>query len=467
MFCIPSDSCGNTDHVLSINGKAFSMNMPPRISLCLLFSVVSLLCLQNTSMGADKQADADRLEAWQKKGVDYARIMSQVKWTPVAEGMPRRKGHFEAGTEYTGVPYSSVKHVGRYIGFDIFLKTFLAAVENPHSVLYTENLYGKVSNAECYYGKVCSSYTSYALQCGVWYVSRLHNPPYREGVILVEPQTAQAVRVGDIIYTPPAPGSHVEIVTRITRNDEGKVTHVRVEESRPLTTKTSNRSVSSFNSHLAARGRKLIRITDLDAWRGKNKAESFLFPNYAEDAKTPVINRVLLLDRGDWVPYFKDQKVKINIMDRDAQGVKSLVVKRGDKVVEEIDQPGKGVMELSFSVCGDYTAHCVMNDNSLSQACEFSVCDLDFSMPGKTASKSEPWELKIQSDNMQVIMALLVSDTDSYDHQDVFVTEQDRQKGIVVIPANLIQSKGNVQVWLVGENKYGRLKKRRDILIQD
>ena len=123
--------------------------------------------------------------------------MSGVKWTPVAEGMPKRGGEFEAGKEYTGVPYSSVKHEGRYVGFDIFLKTFLAAVENPKSVLYTENLKGKVKNAECYYGKVCSSYTSYALQCGIWYVSRHHGPSYREGVIQVEPQTAQSARPGD------------------------------------------------------------------------------------------------------------------------------------------------------------------------------------------------------------------------------------------------------------------------------
>lgn len=446
------------------------MNLPLRFSLILLFLFVSLTCLQNISTASELQAektDADCLQAWQKKGVDYARIMSQVKWTPVAEGMPRRRGTFEPGKEYTGVPYSSVKYVGRYIGFDIYLKTFLAAVENPHSVLYTENLYGKVANAECYYGKVCSSYTSYALQCGVWYVSRLHNPPYREGVSLVDPQTAQAAQVGDIIFTPPQPGSHVEIVTRVTRDAEGKVTHVRVEESRPLTTKTSNRSVSTFNSHLKARGRKLFRITDLDAWRGQNKAESFLFPNYEEDAKTPVINRVLLLDRGDWVPYFKDQKVKINIMDRDDQGVKTLVVKRGDKIVQEINQPGKGVIELAFSTSGDYTAHCVMNDNSLSQACEFSVCDLDFSISAKTASKTEPWELQINSDNMKVIMALLVNEADSYDYHNIYVTEQDRQNGTVHIPANLIQTAGKMQVWLVGENKYGRLKKRRDILIQD
>ena len=131
--------------------------------------------------------------------------MSRVKWTPVAGGMPnRRGGAFEQGTEYTGVPYSSVKAVGRDIGFDIYLKTFLAAVENPESVLYTENLSGEVSNAATYYGKVCSTFTSYALQCSLPYRSSHHGPTFREGVVPVEPQSAQAAQPGDVIYTPPA-----------------------------------------------------------------------------------------------------------------------------------------------------------------------------------------------------------------------------------------------------------------------
>ncbi len=315
----------------------------------------SLLATEDKDLQETRDGDST---VWRGKAVEYARIMSGVKWTPVAGGMPKRGGYFEEGKEYSGVPYSSVKSVGRYIGFDIFLKTFLAAVENPHSVLYTENLYGEVKNAECYYGKVCSSYTSYALQCGIWYVSRLHGPSHRDGVTKVEIQSAQSASTGDVIFTPPASkngGSHIEIVTEVTRGSDGKVTHVRVEESRPQTTSNTNRSEEKFNSHISSRGRELYRITDLDAWRGGNKAESFLFPNYDEDSAEPQINRVLLLDRGDWVPYYKNQAVKINIMDRDAQGVRSLIIKQGDKVVEEIDMPGKGVTEHSFSVCGDYT----------------------------------------------------------------------------------------------------------------
>lgn len=433
-----------------------------RYSVYLLASLIGLLFAHGLSAAEEE----DRSPSWQEKSVDYARIMSGVKWTPVAGGMPKRGGHFDEGTEYTGVPYSSVKTVGRYIGFDIFLKTFLAAVENPHSVLYTENLYGEVKNAECYYGKVCSSYTSYALQCGIWYVSRLHGPPYRDGVTLVEPQSALAARAGDVIYTPPSKpggGSHIELLTEITRDSDGSVTHVRVEESRPQTTSNTNRDAAAFDEHIGARGRQLYRITDLDAWREGNRAESFLFPNYDEDSASPTINRVLLLDRGDWVPYHKGQAVKFNVMDRDGQGVKALVIRRGDRLVETIERPGKGVIERSFSTCGDYTAHCVMDDDSSSPACEFSVCDLDFSVPDQGIALGKPWEIDISSENMNIIILYFKSGTNSYEEHNVFVTEQERQDGRVVIPAEMLESEGKMQVWLIGENRYGRLKKKQVI----
>lgn len=436
----------------------------------LLIGFFCIFTLADAAPGRCEEANTGDSLTWQQKSVEYARIMSRVKWTPVADGMPKRSGHFIAGTEYTGVPYSSVKHVGRYIGFDIYLKTFLAAVENPQSVLYTENLYGKVSNAECYYGKVCSSYTSYALQCGIWYVSKVHGPEFRAGVTIVEPQSAQAAQPGDIIYTPPAKkngGSHVELVTEVVRNEDGKVTHVRIEESRPETTSNTLRSASAFDAHLASRNRELYRITDLDAWREGNKAESFLFPNYEDDSASPQINRVLLLDRGDWVPYHRGQPVKINIMDRDGRGIPSLVIKRGGKIVEEIEHSGKGVVERSFDICGDYTAHCVMKDGSLSQACEFAVSELDFSLPAEHVSRGKSWEIELTSDNMNAIIVYLKNSAEGSDEHNVFITDEDRRAGKVTIPASVIQNADKMQVWLIGENRYGRLKQRRDIQVTD
>jgi len=406
--------------------------------------------------------------AWQEQAVEYARIMSRVQWTPVAEGLPNRSGgYFKKGTEYTGVPYSSVKTVGRCIGFDIYLKTFLAAVQNPQSVLYTENLSGKVSNAAPYYGKVCSTFTSYALQCALPYRSSHHGPESRQGVVLVEPQSAQAAEPGDIIYTPPAKvggGSHVELVTAVER-DGARVKAIRVEDSWPPTTRNLLRQASNFDSHISSRNRRLYRVTDFAAWHGQNKAESYLFPNYGEDSATPAINRVLLLDRGDWVAYYKDQAVKFNVMDQDSQGVRLLVVKRGDAVVEQIAPNGKGVIERLFSACGDYTAHCVMSDGSLSQACEFAVCELEFSVPAGQPRRSAPWEIKFTAGNLSVITVQLMSPKPPYGRYNVWLTEEDRRSGRVTVPAGLIPDPGRVQVWLIGENQYGRLTRQQEVAI--
>ncbi len=436
---------------------------------CLLWVVLAslaiTLCLPGSAFAQDAKENP---RAWQEQAVEYARIMSRVKWTPVAGGMPNRRGGcFEEGTEYTGVPYSSVKTVGRCIGFDIYLKTFLAAVENPQSVLYSENLSGKVSNAATYYGKVCSTFTSYALQCALPYRSSHHDPEFRSGVVLVEPQSARGAEPGDIIYTPPAKvggGSHVEIVTAVEKGGD-RVTAVRVEDSWPPTTRNLLRKAPDFDSHISSRGRRLYRITDFDAWHGHNKAESFLFPNYEEDSATPAINRVLLLDRGDWVPYYQDQTVKFNVMDRDSQGVQTLVVKRGDTVVEQIALQGRGVVERLFSDCGDYTAQCLMTDGSLSQACEFSVCDLDFSLPTETPARDSPWEIKFTTRNMNVITVQFTCPKPPYGRYNVWLTEQDRRSGKVTVPAGLIRDTGLVRVWLIGENRYGRLTKQQEIVI--
>jgi hypothetical protein len=408
---------------------------------------------------------------WQEGAAGHARILSQVKWTPVADTLPNRKGgYFEKGRPYIGVPYSSVKSVGRYIGFDIGLRTFLAAVENPLSVLYTENLTGRVSNAAAYYGAVCSSFTSYALNCGIWEVSRRHGPAISEGVVRVEPPSAQAAQVGDVIYTPHSPatsGSHVEMVTAVMKDAQGRVTTVRVEESRPPTTQTTDRSAANFDAHLAAKNKQLFRITDLDVWRGTNRAEPLRFPNHETDATQPTINRTLLLDLGDWVPYQKGRAVKFHIMDRDALGVKTLVIRRGGAMMEEIALDGPGVQERTFAQCGDYTAHVVRADGSSSQACEFAVCDLDFRLPVGKVSRAKDWQVKFTSKNMEIIALYLSNESDSYGRHPLFITEADRRAGTATVPAGLLNKKGTLQVCLIGEHPLGRLKLTRTIALVD
>lgn len=66
---------------------------------------------------------------------------------------------------------------------------------------------------------------------------------------------------------------------------------------------------------------------------------------------------------------------------------------------------------------------------------------------------------------MKPIIAHLNNGHNGYAHRDVFITDEDRRKGVLVIPADLVAEKARIQIWMIGENRYGRLKKRRDVVI--
>jgi hypothetical protein len=124
-------------------------------------------------------------------------------------------------------------------------------------------------------------------------------------------------------------------------------------------------------------------------------------------------------------------------------------------------------VERSFETCGDYTAHCVMQDGSLSQACEFAVCELDFSLPPAKISRGTPWEIELTTDNMNAVIVYFKNSADGYDEHYVFISEDDRKAGKVTVPASVTHNADRMQVWLIGENRYGRLKERRDIQVTD
>ncbi len=426
-----------------------------------ILSVVVGCCLVALSTNGETVNTVDA-EKWQHQAVEFARTMSQIQWTPVANGIPiRGSGTFKAGVTYTGVPYSNGGWEGRLIGFDVYLKTFLAAVENPKSVLYTRNLRGQRRNSAAFYGMVCSAYTSYALQLAVQVGSSWHGPPHRQGIEPAQPQSAQGARIGDVLWF----SGHVELVTDVTTTPDGTVTDVRVEDSWPPTTRTKHYTAARFNAYLAQRRARLYRITDHAAWRGENRAERYLFPNPAMDAAIPVINRVLLLDLGDWVTYRTGQAVTFNIMDRDEQGVSALVIKRDGEQVERIALEGPGMVERTFDRAGDYTAHCIMQDGTSSQACEFSVCTLDSSPVTDTIVLGKPFEIRFQTENMNAIQVRIAQAgdpnyADPVAHRSIWLTDEDRRLGRVTVPADALGRTGRHSVFVRGENRYGRLTNR-------
>lgn len=397
---------------------------------------------------------------WRERAVDRARIMSALKWSPVAEGMPiRGRGEFDAGKEYVGMSYSNGGRDGRMVGFDVSLATYLAALENPQSVLYTTDLRGQRRNSAAFYGIVCSGFTSYSLGLGFQIGSLWHGQSSRDGVRLAEPQSAQGAIVGDVLWM----SGHVELVTGVTTAADGTVTHVRVEESRSPTARSVNYTAERFDAYLARRNITLYHIYDYDAWRGENRAERFRFPNPAADASPPAINRVLLLDLGDWVVYPRNQAVKFNVMDRDGQGPQTLVIQRGDQIIERIALSGTGVVERTFSESGGYSAYCILQDGSSSQSCEFSVCSIEVRVPSEPIALGEAWDIEFEADNMKPLFVRVgivgvPNYSDPITPYEIWLTDEDRRTGSVTVPGDAFTRPGNYRVAVSGENQFGRLR---------
>ena len=123
------------------------------------------------------------------------------------------------------------------------------------------------------------------------------------------------------------------------------------------------------------------------------------------------------------------------------------------------------IHERLLADCGDYTAHVVHSDGSPSAACQFAVCGLDLRLPPGSVRLNQDWKVDFSSDNIQPIAIYLWSDADSYGRHPLFISADERHQGSLTVPGNLLKKPGNLQVWVIGEHRLGRLKVRKDIAV--
>lgn len=192
---------------------------------------------------------------------EKAMLMNYVEWTPKKD-IPGRYGHFNKNTTVTGLPYSSVKELQKFIGLDVSIYTFLTAVNNPYSLLYSEDVaegnpcylggtYNGV-NSHTFYGTVCSSFTSYCYSENNNYTS--YN--YRNGNVpnysLKKDQSIENISEGDLIWFP----GHVALITDIEKDRTGEFKKISVFESTGLKVKSTDYSLSNFKKRISGNGNK-------------------------------------------------------------------------------------------------------------------------------------------------------------------------------------------------------------------
>lgn len=135
--------------------------------------------------------------------------MASVVWTPLRPVPKRGGGFYEPDQAVNGVPYSSVKEIHTYLFQDVSYYTFMTAVHNPNSVLYTEDIsqlpyHG--TNCAPYYGAVCSSSVMWALGFDVPYSSsNIINLP---DFTCLDYQIIDSLKICDVIWKP----GHVQMI---------------------------------------------------------------------------------------------------------------------------------------------------------------------------------------------------------------------------------------------------------------
>lgn len=248
--------------------------------------------------------------------------LANITWTPILD-VPGNAGAYPAGIEVLGIPYSSTKQIDKYVGLDVSFHTFMTAVHNPRSVLYTENLrnapyYG--SNCASYYGTVCSSAVAYALNLDVPFPSSYF--PTLPGFYKVPDQNLESLVPGDVLQRP----GHVFMIYKVDKNERGTVTNVSYFEAASRYARISTTSAISFKKRLEKDGYVAYRYDGID---DVDQYESSPYVAVGSESVSVVkYNDSLCPNRGDKSVYRVGEPVVINIFD---SSYKSLIVKGAEE----------------------------------------------------------------------------------------------------------------------------------------
>lgn len=240
-----------------------------------------------------------RKKAWQ---------LALISWTPLKD-MPNKVSYYTAGKGYVGLPYSSVKEMDKFVGMEVSFHTFMTAVHNPRSIIYTDNVSKEPYHGEncgTYYGTVCSTAVCYAL--GLEF-------PYQANMLVklssfaqVVPQTMSSVCVGDMFWR----NGHCILVTHISEDDAG-LRHFELLESVGLGTYLRNYDEDALRKVWDENSYVLYRYLDL---AGNLSYEPIpFFSNEGDPSVSFHYNDTLCQQRGDRVSYRRGETVRLDVFD--------------------------------------------------------------------------------------------------------------------------------------------------------
>lgn len=261
-----------------------------------------------TSMIPDGIASS-KLEIARKRIYQLASIGWQALAQIYAAGNDRMAEVFAQGKYRFGIPYSEAAQYSKYVGQHVSFYTYLTAIHNRRSVMYTERIagagqseYGFSYNGlgndytASFYGSVCTALTGYVMGLANVWISRSYRWNTNTiGLTIVqsyestnetEPHTI--VRPLDIIWY----SGHCSIVEDVVLDRNGKVKFIVWAEEIKPTPSIAPLTPELFDYRIRERKAIIYRKSD---WSSLNEPEA-----------TPFI-------QTDWMDYPKELKYNDDI----------------------------------------------------------------------------------------------------------------------------------------------------------
>lgn len=287
-----------------------------------------------------------------------------MPWKTTNSGMPNaNSGTISSGTTTVGMPYSSASVEDGYIGISISLYTFMSAVKNSRSVLYTERSKGYTGYA--YYGTVCTS-----LVCAAWGLPCLVSTVAFQKCDFIKEVQFSEMELGDMILS----SGHAMMISGITRNSDGSIATVQTSESKYThCVENAYQSYSDFvSSHSGYRAYRFDKIDDTKSYTP--------FPTFPlnDEVSTEIIYPDIMTKFGDKVTRKKGTDIEIDVLD--STGYDSIKVYKDGALIDTKNTIAD--FTISSPDVGSYEVR--MTGTGKSSSTFFDIVDCTISVNGNT-----------------------------------------------------------------------------------
>ncbi|MBQ9844197.1 MAG: hypothetical protein IJO31_08615 [Oscillospiraceae bacterium] len=384
-----------------------------------------------------------------KNALLRAQQLAKLRWTPVkplpaivSTGIPDVSPYHiflpaykpQVGANYAAVGFTNEK----YVGTNVSIETFMTALANPNSVLYTRTQHGKSKLASAYYGTVCSEFASFVL--GLPFHIDCPQFPNMKEFQHIDSGVLEDLQLCDLLNEAK---THTAVVTGIDRDSSGKVVRITVTESTPPRVQVTEFLPEEFIHWWFDRGYQVLRYKKLHTVPYTPNPWVPLVGD--PELPAPVPNPVILPDFGDKANYRLPECVTFSVFDASYTEV---AVTQNGKTVVSMPVSSEGTAVFQPDTPGCYEAFAI-GDGQKSKIVEFCVTEAAVTTDRTQYTQGEAVHLTFTCALGDTLVGFMVKTADHAKYLGVLRSDDGILADTVTLPA------GDYYIIAHYRNRYG------------